>query len=534
VLSIVETNDFKELTHLQLTLSTAGDATLKRYLAGRLSLTHARLTRACASLATKEEEARELSVSLAAARSTSARLEAEWGLSLREEASQRETALASVAALHSAALASLERAQAAALIECNNKAEAAITAARARCDESAGECFRLGSEVSRLTTELTSARTALTAGERERRNAVGEADALRRDVEELRVERSAGERLLATSQLRTAVLEQQLEDLRALLEESRSGRLGAETLSKNLAQSSALYKAAYEKATGKCEEAARDVERAQASLDSLTASLNESRAKCKGLKEALRTADDRLAEAGRGSQGLQRELDTARVTAERERVAREVLEATAVGLRAQLEEAREERESHSATVAWLNKELTAARLGGGGGGGGAPHPSFTSPFSRTSPPVSLNNPNSFIPTGLHRAVSTSGSPLVKPMPTHEHFFLHPSPTNTPANEPHAFPTTTNVSSTVGEAAQDAAESSRPPAYTPNTTSRTSPSSSTNNLKSSKTSEVPLRPKGGSPDASANSAVGSFSRGDNPYLAGVTPLSVELGKTSSYF
>ena len=45
------------------------------------------------------------------------------------------------------------------------------------------------------------------------------------------------------------------------------------------------------------EEAGRDIAGAQARLDALGGALNESKAKAKGLKEALRLAEERVAEA---------------------------------------------------------------------------------------------------------------------------------------------------------------------------------------------------------------------------------------------
>ncbi len=57
MLSIVETNAFKQLTHLELGLRAAHDGGVKKYLAARLALAGAALARTADELTAKRREA---------------------------------------------------------------------------------------------------------------------------------------------------------------------------------------------------------------------------------------------------------------------------------------------------------------------------------------------------------------------------------------------------------------------------------------------------------------------------------------------
>lgn len=60
LLSMVETNHFKQLTHIQLKLTAGNDTTVKRYLAARLSQTKTALSKTRAALDGSTAEASRL------------------------------------------------------------------------------------------------------------------------------------------------------------------------------------------------------------------------------------------------------------------------------------------------------------------------------------------------------------------------------------------------------------------------------------------------------------------------------------------
>ena len=465
------------------------------------------------------------------------------------------------------------------------RAEANLAAARARADECASGERNARAEAARFDAELRTTRATLTATENERDNALTASATARSAASAADEAKWAAERISADANTRAAVLSRELEGAKALVAESVRSREAGVEAARASSDQLAMYQGGYQTTKQKLDEAVREVERGNTLVREMQAELNAARGKYKGAKEAARAAEEAAAAQGRGTDRAARDADAARTALERERAEREAATAAADALRAQLREAREALESNAATIAWLNRELTNAALGGSGSGSGSgggsgyplgaalgvsalahtlasgspiPRASLTGVSNFSSPrSVALSFAATALPptaTTTTAATTVLASGIRAPSSSNAAIRVALSngsaigsaivtPTLTPGVTPSRIITTTTTTTegnSIGSdvrhlatAAEHAVTTSRPP------TSANASLLSASAYAAQQRATV-LSPSGGSPSNSKGSDESAMSL--NPYLAGVTPLAVALsskhaaagGHNSAYF
>ena len=352
-MSIVQTNNFKNLTHLSLQLRLATDASLKRYLAARLTYTKELLTESNASLAQSVDATKKLE-SLAESRLTDFKL-------LQSEVEKNLNALISKHAIELAearAVAQSERADAE--LSFRRAHEAQVLRHESIASEAQASEARVRTELQSVQAELLITKQALQTSLSRESILRDEAASISEEVRRLQDASITSSSLEAKSvkemtqlSTRCAVLEQQVVDQRELLARSQAQAHQSELLRERLDEDVGIYKALYEKNQEKLERSVKEIEKGNEVISRLDESV---RAKTEQLKQM----QDRLAERERTVLAVQREVDNARAALERERELRESGEAALELSKNHLKQARETVTSNEQVIAWLNKELQEA------------------------------------------------------------------------------------------------------------------------------------------------------------------------------
>jgi hypothetical protein len=352
-MSIVQTNHFKNLTHLSLQLRLATDTSLKRYLASRLFYTKELLNESNTSLADTLVTLKRLE-SMAESRLQELKtLQCEVEVNLNTLTSKHAIDLA-----EARAIAQSERADAE--LSFRRAHEAQVLRHESIAAEAQASEMKIRAELETLQTELSSTRqalqTALSSEANLRDEGVSKTEELQR-LREVNITSSLLEsktaKELTQLSTRCAVLEQQVVDQRELLSRSQAQAQQSELLRERLEEDVGIYKALYEKNQDKLERSVKEIEKGNEVITHLDESF---RIKADQLKQM----QDRLVERERTVLSLQREIDTLRATVERERESREASEAALELSRNHLKQARETVNSNEQVIAWLNKELQEA------------------------------------------------------------------------------------------------------------------------------------------------------------------------------
>ena len=357
-ISIVEANQFRELTHFALRLRRGNDEAVKTYLAGRL--THFRT-----AAASVEEKLRitedELRRSHQLRESTShqlAALQHELDQALRSErashareiAELRETQARELRALHEHSTA--ERAtEARQLREALRLAEARAVAA-----ERVAEELRAGLS----TVEAELGQTRRRCGQQE-----SELAATHRSLDESR----AGNRSLEADkhklEKKTAELTVEVSGLRENLTSreklaANSNALAEHAISqkKNLEEQISALRSQLGAAEGRAADAAEAANRAHAKVEELDGNLKSQKAKTKLKVTALHQQEAAIQEFEKKVAELQREVSTAKEISERHREAGDNLQREVEATNAKLHEAHNLLQSNEQVIAYLNKQLT--------------------------------------------------------------------------------------------------------------------------------------------------------------------------------
>jgi spindle assembly abnormal protein 6 len=357
-MSILQTNHFKNLTHLSLQLRLATDASLKRYLAARLTYTKEQLKESNASLMNSMDASKRFS-SLAESRLSDL-------TSLQTELEKHIHSLTSKHALELAeakAVAQSERADAELSFRRAHEAhvvqhEAITTEAQANEARVRAELQSVQSELSMVKIEL---QTALNSESILRDEVASKSEEVRH-LQEAQVTSSLLEskssKEIVQLTTRCAVLEQQVIDQRELLTRSHAQANQSELLRGRLQEDVGIYQALYEKNQEKLERSVKEIEKGNEVISRLDESV---RAKTDQLKQL----QDRLAERERTVLAMQREVDNARTALEREKESREASEAALELSKNYLKQARETLAGNEQVIAWLNKELQEASSANG-------------------------------------------------------------------------------------------------------------------------------------------------------------------------
>jgi len=374
VLSVVETNPFKQLTHLALQLRPGNDASVKGYLASRLQQLLGRAARLD----------RDLSASQAALEEEGARRrgaeEALAGHRAAREAEAREARLA-----HAAELASRREDAAADREELVARLEGARQAAHAQLEESLGLARSRADEAEAKVASLTELKYAHEAGLRDLRakcaslegGASGqhaELVSLRAKLAEAEAGRFAAEADGAKKALTIAALEQQVADKASLARQAADlAGAGAEGR-RHLEQDKARLEQLCGSLRAKLEETAAEVHKGNEAIARLQAEGRHLKDKGKAKSDVLKEQEKALAAERLRADGAERAahasgLEQGRLNDACGRLSDELAEA-----KRKLAQSAELLDSNQQTISWLNKELNAAvgtvAFGGGLGASG--------------------------------------------------------------------------------------------------------------------------------------------------------------------
>lgn len=364
--SLVETNHFKELTHLSLLFKSGNDAAIKAYLAARLRQLKAeaedrghRLTETEMALLRERDNTKDLSAEVANLRQTRERelrdlraAHCAEMTSVREDAVRRAEAAAAAVATSVSESAASERASRASL-------EARLLAAETRRDELAAERPTLETALRRAKERGEMAVAAAELAEKElaktrAANKLLEAEGFRQEKEIQRLG------------LNNAALEQNVIDLREMVSKSQALQAGAEGGQGQLAATLDAYKSNVLALQEKLEASVAEINRGNAIIQRIQSEHSALRSKLKLKSDVIRQQERLLGDQRDALIAARGEVATAAaevkaaqgraVQAERELAASE----------GRMEEAGRLIESNQQVITWLNKELNAAHTMGGG------------------------------------------------------------------------------------------------------------------------------------------------------------------------
>lgn len=391
-LDVVETNRFKELTHLSLTLQAGTDAGIKHYLAARLALAESQAAQLRTELERSDAGGSQRASEIERLNSHLATLEAE----MKAEASRRdEMARADLAALRE------EHAKATAEQAAAHQAE--LNAMTARAQEQVSQLSRQTKEQAATIAELTGEREKLAhrldAANRELSSVTAEVEAHRSELAELRTTNRDQAAALARTEValreataRRSALEQQISDREEVSGRTRELLEAANAQSASLEESLGLYKASHTKLQEKLEASIAEINKGNSIIRGLQADHRALKNKVRMKAAVVRQQEELIAEKERALADKDREITALSNELDRERSAKgstsAALEASEAKLRAQREQLARDKE----VIAFLNKEITDLQMqmgpratGVGGGTGGLGGTSFTaSPASGPS------------------------------------------------------------------------------------------------------------------------------------------------------
>jgi spindle assembly abnormal protein 6 len=546
-LSVVETNHFKQLTHISLALRAGHDAAVKRFLAARLAQTKGALARASKSVETATAEIGRLK----------GQVEATCACTVSSPPSSTSPppppplspqslplfsppplrAAADLTALRSSVdsrEANLRVAFAAELSDARERAAAALVsseaAARREADEAAA---RHASAVAELQLRLSEGQAASTRAaaahaeveaelrETRARLAASTADLALAQAELTRARTGLGvtdeahmnaRRELAAATTRVAVLEQKVGDQTELLARAQA-QLDAATASiADLKQSAAVYKQAYEQAGEKLAISSEEINKGNGVINRLQDEFRVAKAKQKAKGEALQAAEERLRERERAFTDLQRDHDAARLALEREKHARETAEASLSSTKSHLVQARDAVAEKDQMIAWLNKELNEAGMMAGGpvyAAQGSHGAGFRTAAGATSTPSASSGPSAF-------AAPASSSHIPRPVPS-------PAPSSTPASA--------SVSARFAAAGSAPAPGS---AFSGTSTSFFAADvlGATSRSAAAGGKTMMMGGSSSSSSSSSTSFTPSAAYASNPYMAGILPIAQALATLST--
>jgi len=352
-MSIVQTNHFKNLTHLSLQLRLATDASLKRYLATRLTYTKELLVETNASLVSSLDASKRFSL-LAETRLADL-------TSLQIELEKHIHSLTSKHALELAeAKAAAQSERADAELSFRRAHEAHVAQHKAIIGEAQANEARVHAELQSLKSELSMTKQALQTAlnsESILRDELATKSEENCHLREARItstlHESKSSKEITQLTTRCAVLGQQVSDQRELLTRSQAQANQSEQLCERLEEDVGIYKALYEKNQEKLEQSVKEIEKGNEVISRLDESVRTK-------TDQLKQLQDRLAERERTVLAIQREVDNARTSLERERESREASEAALELSKNHLKQARETLAGNEQVIAWLNKELREA------------------------------------------------------------------------------------------------------------------------------------------------------------------------------
>ncbi|EFJ17985.1 hypothetical protein SELMODRAFT_420386 [Selaginella moellendorffii] len=402
--SVVETNQFKHLSHLSLCFRQGNDSTIKSYLAGRLAEykganvdLHEKLRRTLESLESSLQDVGELRSELADSKEMQSRSISELQVKhARELAREREKSLQEC-------------------LEMKERLEREKAEMEYRLTQKAGQHESQVIDLDKQVRELTSTRhgleitiaelkTKLELMHKELQERQQECDTLRTRNKSVDKELQVSSKQLNDNLIRLAALEQEVQSKSELIG-NISGQLESITMTRAALESSLKdAQAAAEKAEEKAAARVAEANKANQMIEKLQAEIKSSKAKLK-LKTQVTAQQETLLQERQATI----EKNVAEIAALKQEIAALKIEIEAskrkeADLQKKMEESEESLKSNQQMIQWLNQQLTDAQLG------------KYAKYSTTSRALSLSS-----------AISSTPSPRGPLLPSNTHNLLQLKP-----------------------------------------------------------------------------------------------------------
>jgi len=360
MLSVVETNPFKNLVHLSLTLIPGTDCTVKKHLANCL-------------LAHKAEELRLRTELEATTTTLASKLEAataEAAASTSEAVGLKvelETVTHRMTSEHAAELARLRAAAADEMRRVTQNADGATAALesdlRRQLSELTATSSSQAARLIELEGSLRDTRSRLSSAEASAGAAEADLEAARAEIRTLRASAHETEGKLNEGRVRIAELTQEVKG-RAELETQQAALTRAATEQKEAAEDATRrLELRCETAEKRGERYGSEIQKGNAIIKRLQRDLATVHAKLEARSSVIVRQEQALGESEKERARLERELGSAHDSLAVQR--REVTNGaqTAEQTQAELDETRRLLKNSEGIITWLNKQLTEAKRG---------------------------------------------------------------------------------------------------------------------------------------------------------------------------
>jgi spindle assembly abnormal protein 6 len=299
LLSIVETNKFKHLTHLSLRFTPGDDASIKAYLAARLQQTKAENAHLSTELRISNSEGaarceRETTLSTELQKSSQLHQAEVSELKLKlvqDVACKKEEA--------SSSIDTLQRSHANSLAQQRAQSEKTIAQLQSRAEESAVKIQELSEGLNEHAKSAKNLQTQLSIAQNERDEMEKEVVALRGESKQGDTERFAADKKIHQLDLVVSALRQQVQDKEelssktsALFESTRAQRHSVE-------ESLRLYKANHGKMQAKLETSVGEINKGNQIIAHLQSEMRELKSKLRWKGGVIKQQEQLLEERGR-------------------------------------------------------------------------------------------------------------------------------------------------------------------------------------------------------------------------------------------
>ncbi|CAN0421120.1 unnamed protein product [Ectocarpus sp. 12 AP-2014] len=364
--SVVETNPFKELTHLSLKFRVGNDASIKTYLAARLRQLKAEVSVTSSTL----EDTR---TALAREGDTRARLDSEVSaLRLDRERDLRDLRAAHSAELTAAREEGVRRAEEAAaarsveMAALRRKAEEDVAQVSQRLRQSEQRREELTDLKFAHEAELRELRGRSEAGEAGREAATSDAKALREANRALEARAFEAEREADRLRLHGAALAQQVTDAKEMADKSQALQAASAASVARLEETQEAYKGSVVALQERLEASVNEINRGNAIIQKLQGQYRALRSKAKLKSEVIKQQERLLSEHEASISAGESKLKAAAAELRAAEASRESLQRELAASEGRLEESARLLASNQQVIKWLNKELNDVQMVPGG------------------------------------------------------------------------------------------------------------------------------------------------------------------------
>jgi len=364
ILTVIETNQFRQLAHIALRFVAGNDAAIKRYLAGRVADFKSQLLSMSDELGDRTHQLQE-----------SSELAAMQGERLRTLADDHARTISELVVRQAGALAAAKEEAAATQQEQTSqgeqerarlleRSETELSALRRAHMDGTAQTTQLTATVHELEMKLRENTSRLQGAEQECALLKGESSTLREENSKLSAKGHRQEKELAERDLKLAAALQSIQDKEHLLAKMTSLHEAATEAKRQVEDSLTLYKDNHSRLQEKLKLSSDEITKGNSIIAKLQSDCRELKGKLK-LKAAV------LLQQQEHSQGKHSELEAAERNAAELRALNAEMKSEKAraeegheACKQQLAEAQELLRSNQQVIQWLNKELNELQTGG--------------------------------------------------------------------------------------------------------------------------------------------------------------------------